>query len=461
MKIMKNLKNIITIAFLSVVLASFSQGNTRMMIIDEIADVASENCDGPKYGTDDQETKKNLSLYGEYYKQKAYADALPYWRYIFFNAPKASLNTYIKGAKMYKALAKEATGELKESYRDTLYAIYEVRLACYGESSKVLKSKAFDWYNCRKTGNEKFVMDLFAKANAAFEKEEKVAPASLLTYWVDVAIRADKTAKAISSDEVMELYEKVSGIIDAQLPGEKGGEYKGSQNKIIEKLDKMGYLNCENIIPMTEEMFRANPDDANTIKKAYKALKSGSCTDSPLFIEVATKMTTVQPSVALYKFLAVKAKKSGDNTGSINYLNKAIELSSDDSEKEGILLQLAGRYYSKGNYSKTREYANKVLEINPNSGKAYITIGRTYASSGKICGTGTDFKSHSVTWVAIDVWNKAKSVDSSVAAEAQKLINKYSQYMPSKNELFMHGIKIGSKYTVACLGRTTTVRSSD
>ena len=106
---------------------------------------------------------------------------------------------------------------------------------------------------------------------------------------------------------------------------------------------------------------------------------------------------------------------------------------------------------------------NKKIKIlfNPNSGKAYLEIGRTYASSGKICGTGTDFKSHTIVWAAVDTWKKAIAVDENIREDAQALINKYSQYMPTKQELFMNGVKIGKKYKIACFGVTTRVRSSD
>lgn len=453
---MKIFKKILTIAFLTFTLISFGQDNTRMDKISEIANKAIANCEGEKYGADDQETKKNLSLYGEYYKQKAYADALPYWRYVIFNAPKSSVNLYIRGAKMYKALAKASEGEVRESYRDTLYALFEIRLHCYGSTAKLEKSKAFAWYNYRKKGNEKFVLDLFTKTYDAYVKEGTVPPAGFLTYWVDVAIRSDKTAKAISSERVLEIYGIASDIIDEQLSGEKAGEYKGSQNKITEKMDKMGYLECDVIVPMTEKRFRANPDDVNTIKKSYKALKSGSCTDTPLFIEVATKMLEVQPSAALYKFLASKEKKAGNTSLAIEYLNSAKDLTEDQEGKIKILLQIGGMYYKSGSKSKARSYANKVLALNPNSGKAYILIGRTLAGA---CGSGIE--KQATYWAAVDKWQRAKSVDGSVSAEAQKLINTYSGSFPGTKDLFMHGLTAGSSYKIACLGITTTVRASN
>lgn len=452
---MKNLKKILTVTLLGIMLSSFGQDIARTEQITAITDKVVGNLDVPKFGTDEQETKKNLSLYAEYYKQDAYADALPYWRYVFFNVPKYSKNTYIRGAKMYKALIKGAEGEAKEALTDTLLAIYEVRTKAFPSSTSE-KTKTLGWYSARRKGNEAFVLDLFDKNYDYYVSKNKVAPASFLTYYMDMAVRADKTAKVIDSERVLEIFEMVTEVIDQQLPGAKGGEYKGAENAIMENLNKYSYLNCENIIPMAEKAFRANPDDENTIKKAYKSLKSGSCTDSPLFQEVATKMLAVQPSIALYKFLASKERKDGNTSLAIEYLNKASEMSETTSDKVDILLQIGGIQYSNGSKSSARQYANKALALDSKSGKAIILIGRTIAGA---CGDGIE--KYATYWAAVDQWNRAKSVDPSVASEAQKLINTYSGSFPEKTVLFMNGLTVGSSYTVPCLGITTTVRSSD
>ena len=60
--------------------------------------------DGSKYGHGEDSVLciRNYSLYSEYYKQKNYEDALPYWRMVFNDCPKVSKNIYQHGANMYK-----------------------------------------------------------------------------------------------------------------------------------------------------------------------------------------------------------------------------------------------------------------------------------------------------------------------------------------------------------------------
>ena len=61
----------------------------------------------PKYGPDSaarEACAMHISLYGEFYKQKNYKDAINDWRKVYQNCPAASKNTFIRGATIYKSL---------------------------------------------------------------------------------------------------------------------------------------------------------------------------------------------------------------------------------------------------------------------------------------------------------------------------------------------------------------------
>ena len=63
-------------------------------------------------------------------------------------------------------------------------------------------------------------------------------------------------------------------------------------------------------------------------------------------------------------------------------------------------------------------------------------------------------------WAATDMWNKAKSVDPSLASKANSRIAKYRKYYPTKGDIFQRGLKVGGSYKIACLGVTTTIRAA-
>lgn len=465
---MKLITKITTLAFLSFGLSTIAQDNTRMDKIEAITKITKAACEnGPQSIMDlSEEMKQNASLYSEYYKQKDYKSAIKFWRPLFLTAPKYSQNLHLRGTNIYEKLAKKAEGELKEAYLDTMYAIHDTRIHCFGSSSKLEQSKAFDWYSYRSKGNEGFIYELFDGVHKKYAEEgsENDADPTFVLYWAKAAMKANKNAKTIADEEVLDVYDNISAIVDANISaGNDAGKYKGAFDDITEDLKKYDYLNPAKIMELAETKFRANPDDETTIIKAYKNLKScgSECTETQLFTDVIEKLVQKRPSSGLYKYLASKSQKAGNDSEAIGFINKAIDLEDANDEKLKLYYQIAKIHLGNGSLSNARESARKMLDMNPNSGEAYIVIGNTYASSGKICGNGTDFNSHTVAWAAIDTWQKAKSVDPSIADEAQKLINRYTQYMPSKEEIFYEGLKVGGTYTISCLGVTTRIRASN
>jgi hypothetical protein len=55
------------------------------------------------------------------------------------------------------------------------------------------------------------------------------------------------------------------------------------------------------------------------------------------------------------------------------------------------------------------------------------------------------------------MWQRARSIDSGVASEASRLINQYSQYMPSLDDIFQRMKSEGDSYYVGCWIQESTV----
>ena len=85
----------------------------------------------------------NVSLYQEFYKQKAYTDCYEPWRQIIKHCPRFSKGVYQRGEKIMDAMIKAAaTDEEREAYIQELMAMYDTRIANFGEEAKVLCMKA-------------------------------------------------------------------------------------------------------------------------------------------------------------------------------------------------------------------------------------------------------------------------------------------------------------------------------
>ena len=86
-----------------------------------------------KYGLDSLQTRRNASLYAEFYKQKNYVEALPAWRYIFNNAPAFQLNTYMRGENLMTHMLVKTKNP---AYMDTLMMVYDQWIKYFGNHPK-------------------------------------------------------------------------------------------------------------------------------------------------------------------------------------------------------------------------------------------------------------------------------------------------------------------------------------
>lgn len=156
------------------------------------------------------------------------------------------------------------------------------------------------------------------------------------------------------------------------------------------------------------------------------------------------------------KWQAQQSMKAGKYDEAISYLEKDIA-EGGSSDNAATYYRIANIHYAKTKrYSAARSYALKAAQARPGWGKPYLLIGKLYASSGRSCGSGTGWNSQVVVWAAIDQFHKAKSIDPSISDEANKLIGKYSRYMPSREDAFQRGLKDGQSYQVGCWIQVTT-----
>ncbi|MGB1248264.1 MAG: hypothetical protein ACPG4Z_05220 [Chitinophagales bacterium] len=434
--------------------------------LSHIVDSVAKNCDGPKWGQDSIKALTNQSLYREYYRQKNYKDAAVGWRYVFMNTPKGSTYIPVDGVKIFESFAKEVGKEdaMYENYIDTILSIYEVRSECFGITADLKMRKAFAWYKYRNKGNEEFVYNLFKETVALYEVENKKNEISsaFLTPWILMAIKAHKIANVIDASEVLDVFEQISAIADYNIDiGNNTKGYNNAKDKTFEYLNTNIIIDCNNIVPIATKKYNENPTDTSTVIKVYKMLKEVKCYDAPFFLDATLIVFEKQPSAALAKFISKRYADAEDYDNAIKYALLGVDLEEEADQKALQTLNVADMYRKKGDYSTSRLYAYKAAELKTEWGAPYLLIGKLYVSSASIC-TDTELESKAVIWTAIDMWNRAKSIDASVATKAQDLINQYWEYLPTRKELFMYTLNSGDSYAVGCwIGTHTTVRSSD
>ncbi|MEZ4887308.1 MAG: hypothetical protein R3E32_21430 [Chitinophagales bacterium] len=430
-----------------------------------------------RWGPDSLETIKNYSLYREFYKQGAIQDALPYWHYVIENAPEARKTPYIDGGNMYETLAEQATDEtVKKAYIDSMLMMYDKRMEYFGEEGELSAYKALK-VKKHLPDNEALYNKLIL---ASVDIAQEDAPYYVLLDYLKIKrseqIKDGKIDKE-GAAKVMEEYAKLSDIVESNIEAENenADNYEKTQAKldvIAEEMEK--YIDifnepkdCAGIIAKYEPEYRSNSNDLKTIKKLMSRLAKGRCTTQPLYAELNNKLFELQPTAAGARKLAGRYYKEGNTELATKYFLQAIELESNNSNKAKIYMNLATIERRKVSSLTTsvavqaRKYALQAADLQPGWGKPYLFIGDLYASSGKLCGSGTGWESQRVSWAATDMWLKAKDIDPDVTSEANQSINKYSQYYPTVQEGFMRGgVKNGDRVPLSdCwIGGSTTAR---
>ncbi len=430
-----------------------------------------------RWGPDSLETIKNYSLYREFYKQGALQDALPYWRFVMDNAPKARKTPYIDGWNMYEDLAEATTNEAtKKAYIDSMLMMYDKRMEYFGQEGEMSAWKALKVK--KHLPDNKELYNELVQASVDISQED--APYYVLLDYLKIKRTEqiiDGKIQKEGAEKVLEEYSKLSDIVDHNVEQEHkyAEKYEKTQTKMDVIAEEMeGYIDilnepkdCSGIIAKYEPLYRSNSNDLKTVKRVIGKLSKGRCKSQSLYGELTNKLFELQPTASGARRIATGYYKSGNTDQAIKYFLQAVELETNNSNKAKIYMNLATMERLKVKSltvsvaRKAREYARKAAELQPGWGKPYIFIGNLYASSGKLCGSGTGWESQRVSWAATDMWLKAKDIDPDVTSEVNKSIAKYSQFYPTTQEGFMrNGIKNGDRIPLndCWIGGATTAR---
>jgi tetratricopeptide (TPR) repeat protein len=417
-----------------------------------------------KWGSDSVTTAKKLSLFNQYYQEKKYVEAFPYWKYLFENAPCIQKRITYSGPYIIKKALREE--EYKSRFKglvDTLLLCHDKRIEFFGQEGYVLGKKADDMAKLSPSNREEALV-LFSKSlQIQADKTKYDVPKDFIYAGVKQYKKND-----LSLDSLFMILDEVTPIIEANIAmytadsvsakdSAMGVKWLATQDAVIGMMKP--YLDCDKLEELKKPYYADKKSDITWLKSTVKLLDRGGCESKAFYLECSEALFSLEPSSEAALSLAKAFGKQGDDTKAVVYYTKAADLAPNDDAKYEIWIKLAKTAKNNQQYSTVREYARKALAINSNSGEAYILIGDAYAASATSCGSG-ELGRGGVYLVAVDKYARAKSVDPSAAEAAQAKINKYTGYFPGKEDAFFKGINNGDSYRVGCwIGESTTVRT--
>lgn len=466
-----------------------------------------------QYGIDKNECLMTYSNLKQSLKRKDYSAAFGFWRELYNYYPKFK-NQYSKGDFLLQTKIKMVTNEAvklgkdaiaaqngkkydeakklaedqklkvaeRESWIDTLLMLYDQRIKYLGNdkyygTGYLTGKKGVFIYKYKKDSDLTQAYTLLKKS---VETEKENSNYFIVKVFFDAAFDMIKGEK-IHADELVEDYNLSTDVLKKNT--DKMNNYttkekaKKSPDKrkitnwgrvvtnnhkvsdyITKKFASSEYSKCQYLIPVFKTHFTENKGDKEWLKMVTGILSWKECTEDDFYGQAATALYEMEPSASAAFRLALFHLKKKNYEDAAKYFKEAYTQETDNNKKAEYYYYAAVVSYAQNKLSNARSLALKAAGLKEHYGKPYILISKMYAGSANICGT-TKFEKQAVYWVAVDKAVKAKTIDPSIAEDANKLIGEYSALYPSQEEGFMLTWTAGKIYTVGCwINESTKVR---
>ena len=420
------------------------------------------------------------SIYRQALKDKDFTIAFENWEKAFSIAPAADGKRdyhFTDGAQLYlEKFKNETDAAKKEEYKTKYLSLIDQAIACYREGS-IVSSKCPDGscINARigyLAGRKAF--DMFYTFNTPYSQTTEALKMALensgddveyIVYdpYASIAVYQFQKGK-MEKAEARAIYEELNDVADYSINKNDNlsAYYQQAKESMNAKFAVIAndIFDCEFFVEKLKPEYEDNIDDPQTWKRIVAKLKGQGCAlDHPFLAEVEGKYKVWaqgQNAAAQAEFEAnnpsIMAKKlydDGKYSEAIAKYDEAINAETDLSKKAGYQFSKASIQYRKlKSYGTARATALEAAKNRPGWGRPYMLIGDMYGSGARSC--GDSWNQRLAILAAMDKYRYAKSVDPSIASDAESRLSKYRSSMPDKADGFQRGIKEGSTETVGC-----------
>jgi tetratricopeptide (TPR) repeat protein len=411
----------------------------------------------------DEECLELLSLSHESVKAEQYDDAYENWSKLYQSRPDFNKTIFTDGNKIleYKWNAAQ-TPEEKAQWREMIMKLHDERIKFFDDpkypDAYVLGLKGVDYLTYYP--EDELAMPAYDCLKQSVEGMGENSQIQVLRKLVEVSYNIYKSNSDQYSDQFLADYQKAAALLDAIVA--KGGKNTAAAQNQKAYVDRLyaasGAADCGQMDQMYASVVAESANDIEKLGSIMKLYRRLGCTESDVYFAAAEHAHKLQPTSESAAGCAQMCLKKEDYAGALEYYKQALSMVTNDEDKADYLYRMANVYVAMKNYQQGAAHAQQALDINAEDGRCYLLLGICYASA-KIY--DDPILQRSVFWVACDMFRKAKSVDSSCATDANKLIATYSQYFPSKEDVFFHrDLNEGASFRVGgWINKTTTCRS--
>ena len=421
-------------------------------------------------GEDSVRCLTNISLFVPYAKAGNYKDAYEFWKAAYDECPGAHKDIYLYGVRIVGwEIANEQDPAKKDALIDKLMGVYDKRVKYFGDDARygkdwIVSRKAQDYIQYKgESADPKLLYGWLKEVLDQFGEKSEPLAVSLYMFASHRQLMDDPNFK----EQYIEDFLKSSAILDAQLTAAKAANNEKEvaaittyKTAVDNGFAGSGAADCETLQNMYAAKVDANKDDIAFLKETLNLLRRVRCQDIDVYFTASKYVHQSDPTPESAIGLGKQAIRDKDYNTAITYFEEAANLETEATAKADDYYTIALLMFEQNNYSRARQYCLKALDFNPNYGNAYILIGKMYAATSKSVYPGDGVMARVVYYAAIDKFERAKAVDSSVTEEANTLIRAYRAHLPSTEEIFMHPeLEKGKSFTIGgWIGERVTIK---
>jgi tetratricopeptide (TPR) repeat protein len=408
---------------------------------------------------DRQEKLMHYSLYFESFKNDNFKNARSDLLWILENAPGLPKNddrNYRRAVKMYEGLAEQAADEeTRKAYLDTAATYLTSAPEKMGQQG--IEFDRYKWERRKGRFVEKYQDSMpdiegLKTPAAHYRKAFELAPKELDAYYLQQVLKsyadANELQKALDFANTLE---------------EKRGDDEKVAQIISSVRESIFGKNPQARIAYLEEQVEANPDSTQLMTELFNAYnKQGNVSKAS---ELSKRLMKMEPSAETVREIAQMRLEDGRPEAALEAYERA--------EKQGAELK-AEDYFNRGTayqqmnqLAQARSEYRKAIDLRETFGRAYIAIGDLYARAVNNCsGEEMSRTDRAVYWAAVDKYQQAKQINSSVTSTANSKINTYRRVFPTTEDIFYRDEwEKGETFTIdygcySWIGESTTVRSA-
>lgn len=406
----------------------------------------------------------NSSLFTEFAKSKQYADAAGPWLAVYTECPSMNTNIYKYGREILRwQISQTMDAAKRDELRNRLMEMHDKRIQFFGTNKKypesyILGLKAQDYVEY--FPEDQLKEPAYQWLKKSIDERGAESQLSVLSLLVQLSNAIYKARPEQHIEQFIADYLQVADILDeiAHNPEDKNAaNAEQVKNYVNTIFAQSGAADCATLDKIYQAQIAPKSGDLDFLNRVVGFYEMTDCTESEVYFAASEAAHKINPTAKSAAGCGSMALKHGDKQLAVKYFEEAVERATENADKAKYELIIAQLLEQLNSYSAARTHARNSLQHIPNQSKPYILIARMYASSHPF---DDNVLNKTVFWVAVDQLHKAKQADPANAEEIQKLINTYSRYFPTTEEVFFQPDlgKGKSFYVGGWIGESTTCR---